>query len=172
MPDPIKKTTSYDPSTGETTFKASWSGNRSSISRGPITPKTTQRTVAARQVSSPASKIVASRSESAGQRMAVAFKSPTMADRTNKPEIKASPIPDKAPKAPLTKREIAEIKTKKDDEDLKKNYPGMSVEDARAKRYKERVHSAEKSAKENRRFNSVGGGDNSSKQKSAACTTC
>jgi len=106
MPDPIKKTTSYDPSTGETTFKASWSNSSNGISRGPITPKTTQRTVAARQVSKPASKVVATRSESAGQRMAVAFKSPTPAGMTGM-ELKGNnDIAKMAPKKVKTAEQL------------------------------------------------------------------
>lgn len=171
MPDPIKKTTSYDPSTGETTFKASWSGSNSGISRGPITPKTTQRTVAARQVSNPASKIVASRSESSGQRMAVAFKSPTPAGTTEKAEIKAGSLPDKKVTPKLTRGEVNKMKIEADNESLKSKYPGMSVEDARAKRYKERTKEAKKNTKENS-FRSIGTGDGSEKQKSGSCRTC
>lgn len=170
MPDPIKKTTSYDPSTGETTFKASWSGSNSGISRGPITPKTTQRTVAARQVSAPASKIVASRSESAGQRMAIAFKSPTLADRTDSQEIKSSATVE-ATKKPLSRKEVFEMKSKVESEDLAKKYPGMSTSEARIKKQKEaEKYSTQQSKKSGYQKNTSG--DNSSKQKSTGCTTC
>lgn len=171
MPDQIKKSTTYDPSTGETTFRASWSGSKSSISRGPITLKPTQRTVAARQVSSPASRVVASRSNSEGQRIAVAFKSPTAAGTTEKAEIKAGSLPDKKVTPKLTRGEVNKMKIEADNESLKSKYPGMSIEDARAKRYKERTKAAEKSAKESS-FRSMGTGDGSEKQKSATCTRC
>ena len=171
MPDPIKKTTNYDPSTGETTFKASWSGNRSSISRGPITPKTTNRTVASRQVSNPASKVVATRSDSAGQRMAVAFKSPTMADRTDKPEIKSSAKVEIA-KKPLTRKEVFDIKSKAESDDLAKRYPGMSTSEARIKKQKEAENYSRQQSKKSGYQKSTGG-DSSSKQKDASsCKAC
>lgn len=166
MPDPIRKSTSYDPSTGETTFKASWSGNRSSISRGPITPKTTQRTVAARQANKP----LVSRTPTAGERMAIAFKSPTMADRTDKPEIKSSAVVE-LPNKPLSRREIFEIKDSAEKEKLAKKYPGMSQTEARIKQQKE----AEKNNKEQAKksgYQKNTGGSNSEKQKSGACRTC
>lgn len=167
MPDPIKKTTSYDPSTGETTFKASWSGNRSSISRGPITPKTTQRTVAARQTSKP----IVKRTPTSGERIAVAFKSPTMADRTDKPEIKSSAKVEIA-KKPLTRKEVFEIKSKAESDDLAKRYPGMSTSEARIKKQKEAEKYSIKQSKKSGYQKSTGG-DNSSKQKDASsCKAC
>lgn len=167
MPDPIKKTTSYDPSTGETTFKASWSGNKSSVSRGPITPKTTNRTVAARQVSKPASKVVASRSESAGQRMAVAFKSPTAAGTTGM-ELKAkADVKERAPES--IRREKIKVKAEMDDKALLINNPGMKLEDIKRRDQKNKDSAIRKS---NRSVKDEGGFFSNDKQKSGACRTC
>lgn len=167
MPDPIKKTTSYDPSTGETTFKASWSGNKSSVSRGPITPKTTNRTVAARQVSKPASKVVASRSESAGQRMAVAFKSPTSAGTTGM-ELKAkADVKERAPES--IRREKIKVKAEMDDKALLINNPGMKLEDIKRRDQKNKDSAIRKS---NRSVKDEGGLFSNDKQKSGACRTC
>ena len=171
MPDQIKKTTSYDPSTGETTFKASWSSQGQKISRGPVTPKPTQRTVAARQISNPASKMVASRSESAGQRIAVAFKSPTMADRTDKPEIKSS-ANVQVPTTPLTRKEIFDIKTNLETEKLKQRFPGVSIDEAKRLKQKEIDKASKESAKKSG-YQRNTGGDNSSKQTDArSCRGC
>jgi hypothetical protein len=167
MPDPIKKTTSYDPATGETTFRASWSGSKSNISRGPITPKTTQRTVAARQVSSPASKVVASRSESAGQRMAVAFKSPTAAGTTGM-ELKAkADVKERAPES--IRREKIKVKAEMDDKALLINNPGMKLEDIKRRDQKNKDSAIRKS---NRSVKDEGGFFSNDKQKSGACRTC
>jgi len=167
MPDPIKKTTSYDPSTGETTFKASWSGSNSGISRGPITPKTTQRTVAARQVSKPASKIVASRSESAGQRMAVAFKSPTSAPAKGM-ELKGNAdIKERAPQS--IQKEKIKVKAEMEDKALLQNNPGMKLEDIKRRDQKNKDSAIRKS---NRSVKDEGGFFSNDKQKSGACRTC
>ena len=177
MPDPIKKTTSYDPSTGETTFKASWSNSGNGISRGPITPKTTQRTVAARQVSNPASKVVATRSESAGQRMAIAFKSPTPAGTTGM-ELKGNN--DISKKAPIKtessedfrKRNLRfnnDLRRKEDEESLLKSYPGKTLEQAYKQREKNKEAAIRKS---NRSVKDEGGFFSNDKQKSGACRTC
>jgi len=168
MPDPIKRTTAYNPVTGETTYKASWSGSENKMSRGPITPKPTQRTVYARQVN----KTAYTKTPTSGERTLVTFKSPTPAPSTNKAEIKSTPVPANAAKVPLTKREIIGIKVKKDEETLKKEYPKMTIEEARAKRYKEITKTSEKANKENRKYRSVGPGDTSSKQKGTSCKTC
>ena len=170
MPDPIKKTTSYDPSTGETTFKASWSNSSNGISRGPITPKTTQRTVAARQVSKPASKVVASRTESAGQRIAVAFKSPTPADVTSKSEIKAPSLPNKAEKDwREVRKEQVKVKAEMKDKALLQNNPGMKLEDIKREQQKNKDAAIRKS---NRSVKDDGGFFSNDKQKSGACRTC
>ena len=167
MPDPIKKTTSYDPSTGETTFKASWSGSNSGISRGPITPKTTQRTVASRQVSKPASKIVASRSESAGQRMAVAFKSPTAAPAKGM-ELKGNAdIKERAPQS--IQKEKIKVKAEIEDKALLQNNPGMKLEDIKRRDQKNKDSAIRKS---NRSVKDEGGLFSNDKQKSGACRTC
>jgi hypothetical protein len=167
MPDPIKKSTSYDSSTGETTFKASWSGNRSSISRGPITPKTTQRTVAARQANKP----LVSRTPTAGERVAVAIKSPTAAGVVrDKPEEKSSAKVEVA-KKPLSRKEIFEIKDSAEKERLAKKYPGMSQADARIKQQKEAEKYTKEQAKKSGYQKNTGGG-NSEKQKSTSCRTC
>lgn len=167
MPDPIKKTTSYDPSTGETTFKASWSGSNSGISRGPITPKTTQRTVASRQVSKPASKIVASRSESAGQRMAVAFKSPTAAPAKGM-ELKGNAdIKERAPQS--IQKEKIKVKAEMEDKALLQNNPGMKLEDIKRRDQKNKDSAIRKS---NRSVKDEGGLFSNDKQKSGACRTC
>lgn len=167
MPDPIKKTTSYDPSTGETTFKASWSGSNSGISRGPITPKTTQRTVASRQVSRPASKIVASRSESAGQRMAVAFKSPTAAPAKGMELKGGADIKERAPQS--IKKEKIKVKAEMDDKALLINNPGMKLEDIKRRDQKNKEAAIRKS---NRSVKDEGGFFSNDKQKSGACRTC
>lgn len=167
MPDPIKKTTSYDPSTGETTFKASWSSSNSGISRGPITPKTTQRTVAARQVAAPASKIVASRIESAGQRMAVAFKSPTAASAKDM-ELKGNAdIKERAPES--IRREKIKVKAEMEDKALLQNNPGMKLEDIKRNIQKNKEAAIRKS---NRSVKDSGGFFSNDKQKSTGCTTC
>jgi hypothetical protein len=163
MAGPIKKIKTYDPSTGETTFKASWSSKGSGVSSRP-----TNRTVAARQASRP----TVSRRESAGERIAVAFKSPTAAGVVrNKPEIKSSAKVE-APKKPLTRKETFEIKSKAEAEDLAKRYPGMSVDDARKKKQKEAEKYTKKQAKKTGYQKSTGG-DSSSKQKDASsCKNC
>ena len=167
MPDPIKKTTSYNPSTGETTFKASWSGSNSGISRGPITPKTTQRTVASRQVYKPASKIVASRSESAGQRMAVAFKSPTAAPAKGM-ELKGNAdIKERAPQS--IQKEKIKVKAEMEDKALLQNNPGMKLEDIKRRDQKNKDSAIRKS---NRSVKDEGGLFSNDKQKSGACRTC
>jgi hypothetical protein len=174
MPDPIKKTTSYDPSTGETTFKASWSGSNSGISRGNITPKTTQRTVAARQISNPASKIVASRSESAGHRMAVAFKSPTPAPAKDM-ELKSNA--DMKSRAPQSiQKEKLKVKAKYDSEAFDKKvmemYPGKTLEKATEKYYNVKNRQDKKGEREAEKdWQSRVGGSNG-KNKSGACRTC
>lgn len=167
MPDPIKKSTSYDPSTGETTFKASWSNSSNGISRGPITPKTTQRTVAARQVSKPASKVVASRSESSGQRMAVAFKSPTAAPAKDM-ELKAKvDVKERAPQS--IQKEKIKVKAEMDDKALLINNPGMKLEDIKRRDQKNKDAAIRKS---NRSVKDEGGFFSNDKQKSGACRTC
>lgn len=167
MPEPIKKTTSYNPSTGETTFKASWSGNKSSISRGPIIPKTTQRTVAARQVSNPASKVVASRTESAGQRIAVSFKSPTSAPAKDM-DLKANTdIKERAPES--IRREKIKVKAEMEDKALLQNNPGMKLEDIKKEQQKNKEAAIRKS---NRSVKDEGGFFSNEKQKSGACRTC
>lgn len=167
MPDPIKKITSYDPSTGETTFKASWSNSSNGISRGPITPKTTNRTVAARQVSKPASKVVASRSESSGQRMAVAFKSPTPASTTGM-ELKAkADVKERAPQS--IRKEKIKVKAEMDDKALLINNPGMKLEDIKRRDQKNKDSAIRKS---NRSVKDEGGFFSNDKQKSGACRTC
>lgn len=167
MPDPIKKTTSYNPFTGETTFKASWSGSNSGISRGPITPKTTQRTVASRQVYKPASKIVASRSESAGQRMAVAFKSPTAAPAKGM-ELKGNAdIKERAPQS--IQKEKIKVKAEMEDKALLQNNPGMKLEDIKRRDQKNKDSAIRKS---NRSVKDEGGLFSNDKQKSGACRTC
>jgi len=167
MPDPIKKTTSYDPSTGETTFKASWSGSNSGISRGPITPKTTQRTVASRQVSKPASKIVASRNESAGQRMAVAFKSPTAAPAKGMELKGGADIKERAPQS--IQKEKLKVKAEMNDKALLINNPGMKLEDIKRRDQKNKDSAIRKS---NRSVKDEGGFFSNDKQKSGACRTC
>lgn len=174
MPDPIKKTTSYDPSTGETTFKASWSNSSNGISRGPITPKTTQRTVAARQVSKPASKVVATRSDSAGQRMAVAFKSPTPAGTTGM-ELKAkADVKERAPQS--IHKEKLKVKAKYESEAFDKKvmemYPGKTLEKATEKYYNVKNRQDKRGEREvEKDWQSRVGGSNS-KNKSGACRTC
>lgn len=174
MPDPIKKTTSYDPSTGETTFKASWSNSSNGISRGPITPKTTQRTVAARQVSKPASKVVATRSESAGQRMAVAFKSPTPAPAKDM-ELKGNA--DMKSRAPQSiQKEKNQIKSKYAKEEFDKKvtemYPGKTLEKATEKYYNVKNRQDKRGEREAEKdWQSRVGGSNG-KNKSGACRTC
>lgn len=167
MPNPIKKTTSYDPSTGETTFRASWSNSSNGISRGPITPKPTQRTVASRQASSPASRIVASRSESAGQRMAVAFKSPTAAPAKDMDLSSNVDIKNKAPQS--IQREKVKVKAEMEDKALLQNNPGMSLDEIKRRNQKNQEEAVRRS---NRSVKDEGGFFSNSKNKSAACTTC
>ncbi len=174
MPDPIKKTTSYDPSTGETTFKASWSNSSNGISRGPITPKTTQRTVASRQISKPASKIVASRSESAGQRMAVAFKSPTAAPAKGMELKGGADIKERAPQS--IQKEKNQIKSKYAKEEFDKKvtemYPGKTLEKATEKYYNVKNRQDKRGEREAEKdWQSRVGGSNG-KNKSGACRTC
>ncbi len=173
MPDPIKKSTTYDPSTGETTFRASWSGSSNSFSRGPVTPKPTQRTVAARQVSSPASKVAASRSNSEGQRIAVAFKSPTAAPAKGMDLKSDVDIKEKAPQS--IRKEKIEIKTKLEKEQFNKNvmesYPGKTLEQATEKYYKEKDRRERKGAREVER-DRVSNLAGPNKRGSGGCTRC
>jgi hypothetical protein len=174
MPDPIKKSTTYDPSTGETTFKASWSG----ISRGPITPKGTQRTVAARQearsVSAKPSPTTTVKKTS-GEREAVSFKSPTPAGVTSKAEIKAGSLPDKAPKTPLKKSDIYKIKTDFQNKKLSERFPGVSLDVAKRKHQKE-IEKERKRVKKNEHWRSTdveenrGAGGSTITNK--ACSSC
>jgi hypothetical protein len=169
MPDPIKKSTSYDPSTGETTFKASWAGEGSGISRGPITPKPTQRTVAARQVSSPASRVVATRSESAGQRMAVAFKSPSAAGTVNmepKSSADASKIIPKDWRD--VRKEQVSVKAEMENKKLLQDNPGMKIEDIKRNIQNNKDAAIRKS---NRSIKDEGPAA-PNKRGSGGCTTC
>lgn len=171
MADPIKKIKTYDPSTGETTFKASWSSKgitKGSSKSSGVSSRPTNRTVAARQASRP----LVSKRESSGERIAVAFKSPTPAGVVrNKPEIKSSANVE-VPKKPVTRREIYQIKSKAEADELAKKYPGMSVDDARKKKQKEAEKYTKKQAKKTG-YQKNTGGDNSSKQKDASsCKSC
>jgi hypothetical protein len=185
MPDPIKKSTTYDPSTGETTFKASWNG----ISRGKIAPKGTQRTVAARQAvrnvpakSAPTPTV----KETSGERKAVAFKSPTPAKAVGM-EPKAGTDVSKMAK-PYTgslrrkmieaKQQTANAIQKEKEEDLLKKNPGKTLNQIYNKQYREEKRSYRKGERELHRENTrilkrdSGGGGVQDKQKSGACRTC
>lgn len=161
MPDPIKKSTSYDPSTGETTFKASWNG----ISKGKITPKGTQRTVASRQ----AVKNVSARptvKETSGERTAVSFKSPTPAKAVGM-DIKAkADIKERAPES--IRREKIKVKAEMEDKALLQNNPGMKLEDIKKRNQKNKDAAIRKS---NRSVKDEGLFSNS-KNKSAVCRNC
>ena len=170
--DPSVKTkVTVDPDTGARVFNQSWSSElkkKEPIQRKPVSRETfvTEKKVVAKPVQKQ------STVKTSGERNFSEVVKPKAATVTTKAEIKASDLPNRKITPALTKREITGMKIEKDNENLKKDYPGMSIEDARAKRYKERVRNAEKSAKENRRFVPVGNGDGSEKQRSASCTTC
>ena len=187
MPDPIKKSTSYDPSTGETTFKASWNG----ISRGKITPKGTNRTVAARQATKPVvtrqdAKPAAVKKETSGERTAVAFKSPTPAKAVGM-EPKAGADVSKMAKPDTrflnrkmieAKRETATIIQKEKDDELLKKNPGKSLKQIYNKQYRDEQKGYRKGQRQLHRENmriyirDSGGGGVQDKQKSGACRTC
>ncbi len=158
MPDPIKKSTTYDPSTGETTFNASWSG----ISRGKITPKGTQRTVAARQAPKP----VVVKKETSGERKAVSFKSPTPAKAVGMDLKAKADIKERAPES--IRREKIKVKAEMEDKALLINNPGMKLEDVKRKIEKNKESAIRKS---NRSIKEKGLFSNS-KNKSAVCRNC
>lgn len=159
MPDPIKKSTSYNPSTGETTFNASWSG----ISRGKITPKGTQRTVAARQVSRP----VVVKKETSGERTAVAFKSPTAAKEVGMDLKAKADIKERAPES--IRREKIKVKAEMEDKALLQNNPGMKLEDIKRRNQKNKDAAIRKS---NRSVKDSGGQGSNSKNRDSSCRTC
>lgn len=186
MPDPIKKSTSYDPSTGETTFKASWNG----ISRGKITPKGTQRTVAARQATRP---VVAKQSstptakENSGERTAVSFKSPTPAKAVGMEPKAGADISKMAKSDPRlinrkmieAKRQTATIIQKEKEEELLKKNPGKSLKQIYNKQYREKNRSYRQGERQLHRQNqsiqkrdSGGGNGGNFKNKDSACRTC
>ncbi len=162
MPDPIKKSTTYDPSTGETTFKASWNG----ISRGGITPKGTQRTVAARQ----AVRNVSARSivkETSGERKAVSFKSPTPAKEVGM-DIKANAnIKERASES--IRREKIKVKAEMEDKALLQNNPGMKLEDIKRRNQKNKDAAIRKS---NRSIKNSGDQGTNFKNRDSSCRNC
>ena len=93
--------------------------------------------------------------------MAVAFKSPSSASVTDKPEIKASSVPNNAAQVPVgdleRRKMIYEAKDKRKS-DWEKANPGKSY--------------YAKPSNKTEDFVPVGGGDNSSKQKDTSCRTC
>ena len=169
--DKVKKTVTVDPDTGARTFNMSWSSElkkKEPIVRKPVSRETfvtENKPIIKKTVSVKPKETVV---KTSGERTFSEVIKPKPAGATISSEIKASSLPDRKVTPKLTRKEITSMKIEKDNESLKSNYPGMSLEDARAKRYKERVRASEKSAKENRRFTPVGGGDNSSKQKSSS----
>lgn len=161
----IKTRVSIDPDTGAKIINKSWSSElkkKQPIVRKPVSRETFV-TEPKKTVSPKISTV-----KTSGERTIIGIVNPKPAKETIKAEIKTSALPDKKITPKLTHKDVVQIKAQKDNEDLKKNYPGMSLEDARAKRYKERVRNAEKSAKENRKFVSVGNGDGSEKQRSSS----
>lgn len=164
MPDPIKKSTTYDPSTGETTFKASWNG----ISRGKITPKGTNRTVAARQATKPvAAKPVAAKKETSGERTAVAFKSPTPAKAVGMDLKAKADIKERSPES--IRREKIKVKAEMEDKALLINNPGMKLEDIKRRNQKNKDSAIRKS---NRSVKDSGGQGSNSKNRDSSCRTC
>lgn len=170
---PVKTRITIDPDTGARMFNQSWSSElkkKEPIQRKPVSRETfvsDKKAVAKPMVKSKPS-VKETTVKTSGERNFSEVVKPKMASSTMKAEIKTSALPTKKVTPALTKKEIVTMKVEKDNEDLKKNYPGMSLEDARAKRYKQMVKSGEKRAKENRKFYSVGTGDGSEKQKSSS----
>lgn len=167
---PVKTKVSVDPDTGARVFNQSWSSELKK--KEPISRKPVSRETFVTESKQPVKKVNISSVKTSGERNFSEVIKPKVAQPTVKAEIKTSSLPDRKITPKLTHGEVNRMKIQKDNEDLKKNYPGMNIEDARAKRYKERVKSAEKSAKENRRFFPIGTGDGSEKQKGTTCTTC
>jgi hypothetical protein len=164
MPDPIKKSTSYDPSTGETTFKASWNG----ISRGKIAPKGTQRTVAARQaVKNVPSRPSTTTKETSGERKAVAFKSPTPAKAVGMDLKAKADIKERSPQS--IRKEKIKVKAEMEDKALLQNNPGMSLSEIKRKQEKEKEKSIRRS---NRSVKDGGGFFSNEKQRSPSCRNC
>lgn len=166
---PVKTKITIDPDTGARMFNQSWSSElkkKEPIQRKPVSRETFVKEKKSVVKSKPSVKETTVKTS--GERNFSEVVKPKMSPATMKAEIKTSSLPGKKVTPKLTRKEIVTMKINKDNENLKNNYPGISIEDARAKRYKQMVRAGEKKSRESRKFYSVGNGDGSEKQRSSS----